>query len=360
MSNVTGHLQLKSGKETTRQGSRAQYYVSLPGKDSALNVFDLDSFRLNMTSPEDRPYEKGETEKLTSFALSDDDAVLRTAFSRFYIHYSNFASPTVPASFRATEVFWHFCINTFSVDVTNATSDTRISTTATRVHEVYGDPQPSHYSSFSMESDDGKQLFNVSDRLRYILNQKIKYDLRGTSNSVHGDESVLPAVVLANLFYGYQASSAERKSAGEDPSEEELDRELWSNTEKLTQSLADAMTTHLRATEKSGTVRGSAYEMQTYIVVRWEWLSFLATQIFLTVVFQIAVIVQTARMSVGIVKSSNMAELFAFYGDDDDNSSQTWALAAAGLRTRGIGTKINNSVEAKLVPGSHGWNLRIK
>jgi hypothetical protein len=100
--------------------------------------------------------------------------------------------------------------------------------------------------------------------------------------------------------------------------------------------------------------------MQTYIVVRWEWLSFLAAQILLTIVFQIVVIVQTASMSVGIVKSSNMAELFALYGDDDDNTSQKWALAAAGLRARGIGTKLNNSVEAKLVPGSHGWNLQIK
>ncbi|CAH0050231.1 unnamed protein product [Clonostachys solani] len=360
INNVTGHLQLKSGSDSTRQGSRTQYYASLPGKDSALNVFELDSFGLNMTSPEDRPYEKSETEKWTSFALSDDDAVLRTAFTRFYIHYTNFASPTIPASFRATEVFWHFCVNTYDVDVTNATSDTRVSTTATRVREVYGDPRPSHYSSFSMESEDGKQLFNVSDRLKYRLKQQIKYDLQGTSNSVYGDESVLPAVVLANLYYGYQGSSAERKSAGENPSEEELDKELWSNTEKLTQSLADAMTTHLRATEKSGTVRGSAYEMQTYIVVRWEWLSFLAAQIFLTIVFQITVIIQTARMSVGIVKSSNMAELFALYGDDDDNSSQKWALAAAGLRARGIGTKINNSIEAKLIPGSHGWNLQIK
>ncbi|VUC33406.1 unnamed protein product [Clonostachys rosea] len=360
ISNVTDHLQLKSGPESTRPGSRTQYQVSLPGKDSALNVFDLDSFGLNMTSPEDKPYEKAETESWTSFALADDDAVLRTAFSRFYIHYTNFASPTVPTSFRATEVFWHFCVDTYDVDVTNATSETRSSATATRVHEVYGNPQTSHYSSFSMESEDGGQVFNVSDRLRYLLKLNMKYSLQGTSNSVYGDESVLPAVVSANMYYGYQASSEERKSAGENPSEEELDKELWSNTEKLTQSVADAMTTHLRATEKSGTVRGSTFEMQTYIVVRWEWLSFLAAQIFLTIIFQIAVIIQTARMSVEIVKSSSMAELFALHGNDDDNSSRNWILAAAGLRARGIGTNINNCVEAKLIPGSYGWNLQIK
>lgn len=58
-------------------------------------------------------------------------------------------------------------------------------------------------------------------------------------------------------------------------------------------------------------VQGSTLSKETFIIIRWEWLAFLVVQIFLTILFLIAVMIYTASLDVTIVKTSNIAELLA-------------------------------------------------
>jgi len=58
-----------------------------------------------------------------------------------------------------------------------------------------------------------------------------------------------------------------------------------------------------------GPVRGKALQASTVIVVQWPWLSLLATQLVLAIVFLVGTVVATHGSSVQIVKSSSIATL---------------------------------------------------
>lgn len=91
------------------------------------------------------------------------------------------------------------------------------------------------------------------------------------------------------------------------------------------------------------------------VVVRWPWLSLLAAQIALIVVFLLYVVVDTALTGVVVVKSSNIAELKAIAKREKDGSS----LSTESLLAGGIAAEVDATVKGKLVENLEGWNLDV-
>ena len=98
---------------------------------------------------------------------------------------------------------------------------------------------------------------------------------------------------------------------------------------------------------------------ETFITVRWEWLSFLAAQIALAMVFLFAVIFHTAHLDIDIVKSSNISELFASRGVDDARRQTEESTDTEREPLMGIKTKLDKTVQGRLVREGVRWRLDI-
>lgn len=115
----------------------------------------------------------------------------------------------------------------------------------------------------------------------------------------------------------------------------------------------------MREVDPNRAKSGVAYRQQTMVKVRWEWLSLLIIQIGLTLLFVVAVMIQTARLGMDVVKSSNTAELFAFQGMHENGAGSNLAQETDGLKYRGIKTELSPTLSGQLVQGEHGWKLKI-
>lgn len=96
----------------------------------------------------------------------------------------------------------------------------------------------------------------------------------------------------------------------------------------------------------------------TFVTVRWEWLSFLAAQIGLTIVFLLSVVIHTARLDVDVVKSSNLAELFAIGGGS--KSQAEGAGYGFNASTTGLNATVDDGVVGQLQRNHGRWNLAIE
>ncbi|PVI00303.1 hypothetical protein DM02DRAFT_396065 [Periconia macrospinosa] len=77
--------------------------------------------------------------------------------------------------------------------------------------------------------------------------------------------------------------------------------------------IATALTNQIRSSEAREMVLGSAYEIETFVLVRWEWLSFPFALLLLCIVFLVATMIKTSRGAgkegPGIWKTSAMPAL---------------------------------------------------
>lgn len=112
----------------------------------------------------------------------------------------------------------------------------------------------------------------------------------------------------------------------------------------------------LRYDEKGdeGYITGSMVTTETFVVIRWQWLSLLATQVVLTIVFLLFVVIHTARLDVEIVKSSNIAELLALKrpcGEIEGvESREPW---------EGLTAEVEKELTARLTREGNIWTLNI-
>ncbi|CAI6100061.1 unnamed protein product [Clonostachys chloroleuca] len=104
------------------------------------------------------------------------------------------------------------------------------------------------------------------------------------------------------------------------------------------------MTAYLRTSGGDRTVHGQAFVQENHIV-----LFLLAIQIGFTIIFLAAVIFHTERLGIDIVKSSNMAELFAL----QDTLEQEAKFV-------GINPRIDNNATAELTRRNGVWKLDLR
>lgn len=110
----------------------------------------------------------------------------------------------------------------------------------------------------------------------------------------------------------------------------------------------------MRKSNISEHIPGQVLTEKTFVVVRWEWLSFLAAQVGLTIIFLIAVIIYTARLHIDVIKSSNIAELLAIRNSAKDIDSGGADILGSGLRR-----EIGDEFLARLQKDGPMWHLEV-
>lgn len=137
------------------------------------------------------------------------------------------------------------------------------------------------------------------------------------------------------------------------PSKRALSFNPWlapNNITRHMERLATAMTNAMRSTSSGKTLQGEAYQKENYIKIRWEWLSFPFSLLFLSLVFLVATITKTSSSSeTGVWKTSAMPTLIYSLPKEAQGqftSSSTWGSEKeAPKRTR-----------IKLLPNM-GWRI---
>jgi len=104
---------------------------------------------------------------------------------------------------------------------------------------------------------------------------------------------------------------------------------------------------------------GTVLETETYVHVRWAWLTFLAIQIALAVSFLLGIMVQTAVWDVKILKGSPTAALLAISADEKAylESREDMFLDSSGEEREA--TRKMKSIPCRFRSGGNGWELEL-
>jgi hypothetical protein len=127
-----------------------------------------------------------------------------------------------------------------------------------------------------------------------------------------------------NVLGAYQQKSSTPLESGGYGNHDVFNMMLRSSPEQRFGKLAESLTAYMRSVSaqevpyeiynatipNDGPVQGISYELQAHIQIQWEWLSFPAAMLVLTFLFFLLIVVQSARSSVPVWKSSPLALLF--------------------------------------------------
>ncbi|KAE9378301.1 hypothetical protein N431DRAFT_500971 [Stipitochalara longipes BDJ] len=121
--------------------------------------------------------------------------------------------------------------------------------------------------------------------------------------------------------------------------------------QNFTGDLSIALTNNLRTGTGSSTIEGTEYYLQTYLLVRWDWLIFPVLLIVLALILLIATIIQSKRRRTGVWKASSLATLSALGGEAKSllgvmNKASALSEAAegmmVGIEQRGTGWRLDS------------------
>lgn len=98
-------------------------------------------------------------------------------------------------------------------------------------------------------------------------------------------------------------------------------------------------------------VRGTVWETEVYVEVRWPWLAFIGAQVFMSIICLMLVIGETVRANMDVVKSSTIAALFTISAQEKDDVTRR-LLEAEG------GSIVSSGEDRRLVPLSIAGKLR--
>jgi hypothetical protein len=116
--------------------------------------------------------------------------------------------------------------------------------------------------------------------------------------------------------------------------------------------------THGRMRDYGEVQEGDAWVNELYISIRYEWLAFIAVQVVLTMLFLAIVITQTAYLGVKVVKSSEIATLFAIpRGPRMTESDATGDLA--GIECAGLRRKVHRRLLGTLRERDGTWVVDV-
>lgn len=121
----------------------------------------------------------------------------------------------------------------------------------------------------------------------------------------------------------------------------------------------------MRTHEANGLVMGESLTAEAFVVIRWQWLAFLASQIGLTFLFLLIVIIHTAHLNIDIVKSSNIAELFALRRQEREEAAATGPAMGSlgGQHSPGwmaFQPNLDKEIRGKLTMDRGGWNFGLQ
>ncbi|KAG8427883.1 hypothetical protein J3459_006290 [Metarhizium acridum] len=250
---------------------------------------------------------------------------------------------------EAVEVVWHYCVHTYNISVTDNVANTALLESEAKIHQHDEDN-----GTFVLLDKSGQKKFSASrNGIMFGLQRRIPTTFVG-----HMSFADSPNLVNVNEFTYQIGSNLMSGILGYNITEQPTERRgpiIWNNLRNITETMALAMTDFMRVNQINGTVIGDALESEIFITVRWPWLSFLAAQIGLTIVFVLAVAACTFNLEVPVIKGSNVAELFAIRKSD----METTTPGTVGGKQAGIDQKIDKQTLGILVRECDTWNLEI-
>lgn len=124
--------------------------------------------------------------------------------------------------------------------------------------------------------------------------------------------------------------------------------------------------------------KGTPFQLESYVIIRWGYLAFLATQVVLSALFLLGMVVQTRRVGTAVVKNSVLATLFAIGAEDKALLEEEAGRAGAGAEPGSIIHRGGNSSSSssnstdndmlrttatrstvQLIKGERGWRLGL-
>ncbi|KAL6918855.1 hypothetical protein FSST1_002881 [Fusarium sambucinum] len=343
--NVTEYLNV-SGPTEGVDGVRL-YNASLPNGLGFLNFTDKIHVMTNISSPVRQQPEDDDSIPKRRMLSDWDTDVKEATVAHFFIIHSN-ASPNMKTRFRAMELIWHFCVQNYTVQVKDGIDSTTISESFVNISSSNSTSNDnSTWNSFILSDDKGQGSFNVTtSSIHALIDKDFRYAFSGSWSS---DLNNRFSLGLAYQF-GYNLMSGVNPTTPD----EEFDNLTWKNLQTYVNNIAEGMTGFIRSADTQSSVRGDSFNRETYMFVRWQWLTLLAAQVGFTVAFVVAIVIHTARIGVDVVKSSNAAELFAL----QENRSQETRMAEKS-QSWGIRTKVGKASEGILINSGGGWKLQV-
>lgn len=125
------------------------------------------------------------------------------------------------------------------------------------------------------------------------------------------------------------------------------------NVPELINNISQSMTTRMRQsarTDPNAQILGDAYELDSFVQVRWKWLALPLALLLLTLVFLLAAIRTSAQAKVLPWKSSSIALLFHGLSEDRREAGR-WVERRAELH------EIAGGMQVQLVRTDKGWRL---
>lgn len=286
-----------------------------------------------------------------SIAHANDSDVLRATTSQWFAIYNNANADKNDEDhkYRAVELLWHFCVKTYNVSVEGGTPKTNVVATSTKVREGqgYGFDRPlnedTDLRNFTLVSENGQSKFSVFDTFDYRrLDIHLRSAFEGGYSTMWTDEAPFNEFsrgISQKMFDGINVNTTVA----------DADKQVWDNLENLAAAVSDATTDFMR--KKGTTEEGETLIPETFVQVRWAWLSFVAIQVGLSVLFLVSIVWHTASLGVDVVKSSNMSELFALRHDTRYSQLPSEAI--------GIHPLVDPSIVAKLEKSDGTWSLEV-
>ncbi|KAK4230588.1 hypothetical protein QBC38DRAFT_356708 [Podospora fimiseda] len=215
-------------------------------------------------------------------SITFDQGRLSSGIANFFLIYS---TGGINTTFKASEVLFHFCVNTYSISVLDGVSTTEI------VH------------SSSLFSDDGtlsrrqqqQDTYQVNREDVSILNKYLVSIFRGTFSNQSGISTSLLSETFGLSLFSSSSDSPLQTS-------EEVITNITSN---IATSLSNTIRSSSSSSSSSNIINGTAQTSSQHIHIIWPFLSFLGLQIFLVSIFLLGIMVQTAVWDVVILKGGD-------------------------------------------------------
>lgn len=218
---------------------------------------------------------------------------------------------------RALEVLFYWCVNSYSTNVTAGNVTTEIVASSSNVVSP-GDGDSHSPMVLKSGTDTTEYTVDVyaTDVLTFYLLPNLgtgnfsqapsdPSDMGGTQASRGFTSQGAEVVSYALLPAGLGSSFTPAELADEDATN-------FKAVQNLTNNIATSLTNTMRAHPYSGgPVLGTAFISQSFVKIKWEWLIFLFVVEVLSIIFLAAIIIETKKEKIAILKSSSLASMCA-------------------------------------------------
>ena len=164
--------------------------ASLP--NDVFLVSGTENYSVNISSAPGG-YGYGSAPGRTSLAFAQDVDAASTALASIYIIYTHSMAdgPAVGEAFRAKEVMFRFCVNTYEVSVSQGAADTRQRGSESRVGKRTSDmPSSADVTLLRARDDSNTKSYGISSAHAAVLSRYLESTFAGTYSTGSGSGTV--------------------------------------------------------------------------------------------------------------------------------------------------------------------------